>query len=206
MRKSAKSIKNNRVIIFYGINAVGKTTLSQELMCHFEVCELQSTDNLLKIYNYVNPNNPYIGSNSCTAWSVIGDKTNLNILTGFKNYRALITEYICSLAQRAYEEQFTLVIEGVHFDPIVKKRIKQIKISPILLILSNFNVHKKRIIEKSDSRIDVKERLMNNLFIMRQIQDFLTDEAKNNGCSVVDTGLDTVEESLGKILRIVNDI
>src|SRR3989344_1221213 len=174
----ADIFEKNCVIGLYGINSVGKSVLSQKLTEKFKVCELQSTDNLLKMTKYFYPENEYAHCSSCTAWKVRGSKTEVNIIEGFKGYREYVEGLINCLIQRVAAENFTMIFEGIHFNPQCRRNNEGIVVIPVLLTLKNIEKHRQRIIEKSNGRKELEERLLNNMQVSRVIQDFLIPEAK----------------------------
>ena len=199
-----KNEKQNYAIGLYGVNGAGKSVLSKELMACFSVCELQSTDNLLKIYKHLNPKSPYRNLVSYTAWQCFGKKTEKNIAKGFAGYRNLLFDYLDCLIQRVPAEKLTMIFDGIHFDPRLKETNKDVQIVPILLTLKNSEIQRQRIMEKSGGREELEEILLSNIETSRNIQDYLIREAKQRGVFILDTGTDSVVESLNKIINAIN--
>lgn len=197
--------KDNFAIGIYGINSVGKTVQSQMLMKYFPICELQSTDNLIKIYKSLNPHWPYTNSTSFTSWKVIGEKKKENIVNGFISYRDSVEEYINTLIRRIQSEKLTIIFDGIHFSPQSSNKHPDVNIIPILLIIQDESIHRQRIREKAQGRKELEELLLENIHTARKIQDFLISEAKDNNCLFIDTGKDTVEQTLEKIVDIIDD-
>ncbi|KKU91769.1 MAG: 2-phosphoglycerate kinase [Candidatus Jorgensenbacteria bacterium GW2011_GWA1_48_11] len=197
--------KDFYVVGLYGINSAGKTAISRLLMKEIPICEIQSTDNLMKLFKSYHKDPKYVGLSSRTAWKLIGEENETNIIEGFKIYRSIVSSDIDVLINRVPTENFTMIFEGIHFSPKNREADKAVKIIPILLTLQDKEAHKRRIIEKCNGRNELEQRLLDGMKTARLIQEFLIREAKENGTIVVDTSFDIVKQTLNKILKIISD-
>lgn len=195
---------NNCVICIYGINGSGKTSLSQMLIKYFPVCEIQSTDNLRKIFILNNPSHPYSNVTSYTAWQVLGEKNRRNIIEGFKNYRIMIADYTRCIISRAYDEKLSIILEGIHFDPVFTEKSK-ILVIPVLLTISNKRILKKRIIQKSAGRKKLKNKLISHIDEIFSIQKYLVNEARKHGYIILDTSEDPLDTTFNKLINKIGD-
>ncbi len=198
-------IKKNYAVIIYGINSVGKSVQSQLLIKEIAVCELQSTDNLIKIYKHLNPESLYVKETSSSSWKIFGKKNDENIIKGFNGNRNLIMDYIGTLIDRIPNEKLSIIFEGVHFNPEIISNHSNVKVIPILLTLQDENIHRERIIEKAQGRKELEERLLDSIRTSRIIQDFLIKEAQDHNCFIIDTGKDGPKETLSKIKNLFHD-
>ena len=197
--------KENIVLGIYGVNGVGKTVVSQKLLAEIKIGELQSTDNLLPIFRLNNPDEKWSAICSYTAWQMINDRNQANIIAGFRKYRGQLRGYIKSLIDRACADQFSLIIEGIHFEADLN-RTKKIKVIPVLLKIGDRTKHQKRISEKSAGRTDLKNKLKDNFAAIRTIQDFLIKEARSANCLIIDTGRIKAGDVIIKIIDYVQNI
>jgi len=200
-----KNQKENYIIGIYGVNAAGKSVTSKKLSNYFEVCEIQSTDSIMKIYKFTCKDNQIKKLSSRNAWSLFGDKNTENIIKGFKKYRSLIFDHINCLIQRVPTEKFTMILEGVHFDPAILELNPGLKIVPVLLIIQDVNSYKKRIVKKARGRISLQNELLTNVNTAKTIQKFLINEAKKKNILIIDTAENNLRQVIGKIIKKIND-
>jgi len=193
------------VIGLYGVVAVGKTTLAHELTRVINTSEVQSTDNLIALQRSLHPDDLRSAAPSYLAWTIYGDRTPSNVARGFSTYRESIAPFISTLIERAAREQFTLILDGIHFGPGYLGRDGGISIVPLLLVVKDEAAHRSRIHQKCCGRTDLEARLLEHFDTIRIIQTFLIEEAGKAGPCVVETGAATIQQSLHVVRELLCD-
>jgi len=195
----------NKIIGIYGVSAVGKTVLTQHLTRVLTITEVQSTDSLKALYRTFHPEDPMGSMSSYLAWTLVGPQTERNVIKGFLRYRNSVAPLITALMQRAMAEQFTLIFDGIHFSPALPLGGLSIPVVPILLTIDDESAHKRRIHLKASGRTALEQRLMLHFDNIRLIQTYLLNEAKRCHSLVIDTGKETVKQTVQLVTQFLHD-
>lgn len=188
------------VVGLYGVSAVGKTVLSQSLLSGLKTAELISTDHLKWIQRMVEPEGPYVSLSSYTAWRAHGACSLETIKRGLDGYRRTVYPFIDILVDRARDEEFILVIDGIHFSPEVSHR-NDILILPVLLTVMDEDRHRKRLREKAAGRRALWTVINDNFSTVRTIQNILLSEAEREAGLTIDTADTSKRSAIRRILQ-----
>lgn len=193
-------MENKRVIGIYGVFSVGKSFIAHGLSSMFLDYDTVTTDNLLAIARSLDTRDHYLEQSSYLAWRVLGDNSPEKVIEGFKRYRDRLQSFIRIILDRAHKQRVDMILEGIHISPEVFQEYEDLlDQKPFLITIPNKTVHWGRIKEKCKDRPALLRRITPHFDIVRGLQDYLINEAKEYNIPVIDNS-NGKEETLESII------
>ncbi len=139
-------------ILIGGQPGTGKTTLAQNLSRKFNALYL-STDNLKMFARAINSADPFISTDSHSAWEKFGRKTPANIIKGYRAHNQSLEKLLLAVIKQAAAVNKHLIIEGVQVTPAIYRQLTGEKLA-VYLDLPQRKVHTKIFAKKNSARIN----------------------------------------------------
>ena len=155
---------------------------------------------------------PVLHKSSFDAWQALpdnkpGDELEERVVRGFRSQSELLFVSCDAVIQRAMRERVSLVLEGVHVDATLVKRLsveRDVVIVPVMLAVLKKEQLRHRIQGRGGGvPLRRAKRYLQNFDAIWQLQSYLLDEADHHGVSIVTN--DDKEETTREIMRIVVD-
>ena len=200
------------LLLIGGAPGTGKSTIATALASRLDIFRTQSTDMLREIMRMMMPERllPVLHRSSFDAWRVLpeggwqGDRED-QIAKGFRSQSELLTVACEAVVQRAVRERVSLVLEGVHIDPVMMSRLRQaddIIVVPVMLAVIKEDLLRTRIRGRGGAVPHRRaERYLNNFDAIWQLQSHLLSEADKEHIPIVVN--DDKESTVAEILRII---
>lgn len=107
-------MNDKNIIIVMGIPGAGKTTFANKLSIEMAGIPVICTDIVKAVYEKENPK--ILNKVSHNAWQILGERTDENIVEGYKIFSSELFKYSYLLAQKMLETYNTVIIEGLGID------------------------------------------------------------------------------------------
>ncbi len=203
------------LLLIGGTAASGKSTIATEIANRLEIVRTQSTDMLRQVMRMMIPERllPVLHTSSFNAWKSLAavgrDRIGRDklVIEGFLQQANLIEVACQAVIERAVRERASLVLEGVHVLPSLRKKIPadtDALVVPIMLGVLKRNHLIRHIQGRGTSTPQRRsERYMENFEDIWQVQTHILSEADRSGTSIV-VNRDK-ETTIRELLRVVAD-
>jgi 2-phosphoglycerate kinase len=202
------------LILIGGSPGCGKSTIATALASRLDIFRTQSTDMLREVMRVLIPEAllPVLHRSSFDAWRALPDSVGSEsdredlIARGFRSQADLLNVACEAVVQRAVRERVSLVLEGVHMDATVMKRLHgdDVIVVPVMLAVIKQDLLHKRIRGRGGAVPHRRaERYLNNFDAIWQLQSYLLSEADKEQISIVVN--EDKESTVNEILRIIAD-
>jgi 2-phosphoglycerate kinase len=203
------------LLLIGGAPGSGKSTIATALASRLDIFRTQSTDMLREVMRMMIPERllPVLHRSSFEAWRALPDTAWLTvqedrIASGYRNQTDLLTVACEAVVQRAVRERVSMVLEGVHIDPTVVKRLrggKDIIVVPIMLAVLKQELLRNRIRGRGGTVPHRRaERYLKNFQSIWHLQSYMLSEADKEQIPIVVN--ENKEETVAEILRVVSDV
>lgn len=129
-------MKNKLLILIVGIPGSGKTTFANLLSCKMAGIPSINTDIIKAAYASSNPD--IMKKTSHTAWQLLGECTNKNIVSGNNILSREIFKISCEIVGRLFETYNTVIIEGLGID---LESVPNLEVDTVIFYLTNKDKH-----------------------------------------------------------------
>lgn len=202
------------LLLIGGAPGSGKSTIATTLASRLDIFRTQSTDMLREVMRIMMPERllPVLHRSSFEAWRALPDSGERcdhddPIANGYRSQAELLTVSCEAVVQRAVRERVSMVLEGVHIDPMVVKRLREsgeIIVVPIMLGILKQDLLRNRIRGRGGAVPHRRaERYLKNFDAIWQLQSYLLSEADRAQISIVVN--EDKEHTVAEILRIIGD-
>ena len=202
------------LLLIGGAPGCGKSTVATEVASRLDIFRTQSTDMLREVMRMMIPERllPVLYRSSFDAWKALptdeSEKDGEHMVErGYRAQTELLTVPCEAVVQRAVRERVSLVLEGVHVDASLFKRLtaeQDMIVIPVMLAVLRRDQLKNRIQGRGGSVPQRRaKRYLQNFDAIWQLQSYLLDEADRAGVPMVSN--DDKEESIREIMRIIVD-
>jgi 2-phosphoglycerate kinase len=197
------------ILLIGGATGTGKTTIAAEAAHRLGITRLSSTDFIRQTMRafFSVEFMPTIHHSSFKAWEALpeaereeGDPLTRGFLQQTKNVLVGVRASI----ERALEEGWSMVLEGVHLVPgMLPLEIEGALVVQCLLVVYNEEVHASNFFVRDLATEGVRpvEKYLQNLGEIRQVQDFLLKRARKSSVPVIEN--ENVDRTVGAVIELV---
>lgn len=202
------------LLLMGGAPGCGKSTIATEMASRLDIFRTQSTDMLREVMRVMIPERllPVLHKSSFDAWRALPDldlaeQLEGQVEQGYRTQADLLFVSCDAVIQRAVRERVSLVLEGVHVDATLVKRLNVdpgVVIVPVMLAVLKKEQLQNRIQGRGGAVPQRRaKRYLQNFDSIWQLQSYLLDEADRHGVSIVTN--DDKEATVREVMRIVVD-
>jgi 2-phosphoglycerate kinase len=197
------------IVLVGGATGTGKSTIATEIAHRLGITRVTSTDFVRQTMRaFFSPEFvPSVHYSSFEAGEALGPaerEAGDPLLVGFlEQTRYVLTGALASV-ERALEEGWSMVLEGVHLVPgmLPDPRPGTLVVHAVIAIESE-DVHAQHffIRDTASGGVRALDKYLARLGDIRHLQDFIVDEARKTGVPVVQNG--NIEEAIGEVMELV---
>jgi 2-phosphoglycerate kinase len=203
------------LLLIGGAPGSGKSTIATALASQLDIFRTQSTDMLREVMRMMTPERllPVLHRSSFEAWRALpdideslGDQEE-RVARGYRSQSELLTVSCEAVVQRAVRERVSMVLEGVHINSAVVKRLKgddDVVVVPVMLAILKQGALRKRIRGRGGKVPHRRaQRYLENFDAIWTLQSYLLSEADKEQISIVAN--EDRESTVAEILGIIAD-
>jgi 2-phosphoglycerate kinase len=185
------------VLLIGGATGSGKSTIATEIAHRLGIVRTQSTDMLREVMRMMIPERlmPVIHTSSFFAWTTLpvkpGQDEDLDELVaeGFLSQAEALSVPCEAVIQRALRERVSLIIEGVHINPAMVKRLPvggDAIVVPVMLAVLKEKQLRRRLGHRSETVPGrAQEQHLEHFDAIWRMQSFLLSEADRAGIPII---------------------
>jgi 2-phosphoglycerate kinase len=202
------------LLLIGGAPGSGKSTIATALASQLDIFRTQSTDMLREVMRMMMPERllPVLHRSSFDAWRALPDADGScgqedRVITGYRSQTELLTVSCEAVVQRAVRERVSMVLEGVHIDSSLVRRLEcddDVVVVPVMLGILKQGQLRKRIRGRGGKVPQRRsERYLKNFDAIWQLQSFLLAEADKAQIAIVAN--EERDSTVAEILGIIAD-
>ncbi len=197
------------LVLVGGATGTGKSTIATEVAHRLGITRVTSTDFVRQTMRaffapeFV-PSVHYSSFEAGEALPLAEREAGDPLLLGFLDQTRYVLTGVRASIERALEEGWSMVLEGVHLVPgMVPEPSPGALVAHAVIAIDNEDVHSQHffIRDTASSGVRALDKYLRRLGDIRHLQDFIVDEARKTGVPVVQNG--NLEEAIGEVIELV---
>lgn len=197
------------IVLIGGATGTGKTTIAAESAHRLGITRLSSTDFIRQTMRafFSVEFMPTIHHSSFKAWEALPEAEREEgdpLIRGFLQQTKNVLVGVRASIERAIEEGWSMVLEGVHLVPgMLPSEIEGALVVQSLLVVYNEEIHASNFFVRDLATEGVRpvEKYLHSLGEIRQVQDFLLKRARKSGVPVIEN--ENVDRTVGSVIELV---
>ncbi len=197
------------IVLIGGATGTGKTTIAAEVAHRLGISRLSSTDFIRQTMRafFSEEFMPTIHHSSFKAWEALPEAEREEgdpLIRGFLQQTKNVLVGVRASVDRALEEGWSMVLEGVHLVPgMLPLEIEGALVIQCQLAVYNAEVHASNFFVRDLATEGVRpvEKYLHSLGEIRQVQDFLLKRARKSGVPVIEN--ENVDRAVGAVIELV---
>ncbi|MGA9760830.1 MAG: hypothetical protein WBQ14_00185 [Gaiellaceae bacterium] len=197
------------IVLIGGATGTGKTTIAAEVAHRLGITRLSSTDFIRQTIRafFSEEFMPTIHYSSFKAWEALPEAEREEgdpLIRGFLQQTKNVLVGVRASIERALEEGWSMVLEGVHLVPgMLPLEIEGALIIQCQLAVYNEEVHASNFFVRDLATEGVRpvEKYLHSLGEIRQVQDFLLKRARKSSVPVIEN--ENVDRTVGAVIELV---
>jgi 2-phosphoglycerate kinase len=200
------------VILFGGATGTGKSTIATEVAHRLGIQRILATDTVRQIMRMMFSRDllPAIHYSSYEAWrdrAVVGLDDETAVVDAFREQATRVLVGVRAMVERAIQENFSLVVEGVHIVPgllMLEPYEKDAYIVPLVISTLNRENYLDRFpVREKEAQNRTSQRYRKNFDKILQIQDHILEMAEHYETPFVENV--HLDQAVAQILTIITN-
>ena len=197
------------IVLIGGATGTGKTTIAAEVAHRLGITRLSSTDFIRQTMRafFAEEFMPTIHYSSFKAWEALPEAEREEgdpLIRGFLQQTKNVLVGVRASIERALEEGWSMVLEGVHLVPgMLPLEVDGALVVQCQLAVYNEEVHASNFFVRDLATEGVRpvEKYLHSLGEIRQVQDFLLKRARKSSVPVIEN--ENVDRTVGAVIELV---
>jgi 2-phosphoglycerate kinase len=190
------------IVLVGGATGTGKSTVATEIAYRLGITRVTSTDFVRQTMRAF-LSQEFMPSIHYSSFEVPGESGLGGVVEGFVEQTRNVLIGVRALIERALQEGWSLVLEGVHLVPGMLPPVEGAMVVHCVLAIENEQLHESHfwVRDASSDGLRPVQKYLDALGDIRVIQDFILDQARSAAVPVVENG--SIELSIGTVMELV---
>jgi 2-phosphoglycerate kinase len=190
------------IVLVGGATGTGKSTVATEVAYRLGITRVTSTDFVRQTMRAF-LSEEFMPSIHYSSFEVPGDSGLGGVVEGFVEQTRNVLVGVRALIERALQEGWSLVLEGVHLVPGMLPPVEGAMVVHCALAIEDEQLHESHfwVRDASSDGLRPVQKYLDALGDIRVIQDFILDQARSAAVPVVENG--SIELSIGTVMELV---
>jgi len=190
------------IVLVGGATGTGKSTVATEVAYRLGITRVTSTDFVRQTMRAF-LSQEFMPSIHYSSFEVPGESGLGGVVDGFVDQTRNVLIGVRALIERALQEGWSLVLEGVHLVPGMLPPVEGAMVVHCVLAIEAEQLHESHfwVRDASSDGLRPVQKYLDALGDIRMIQDFILDQARSAAVPVVENG--SIELSIGTVMELV---
>jgi 2-phosphoglycerate kinase len=196
------------LVLVGGATGTGKSTVATEVAHRLGITRVTSTDFIRQTMRALFspeflPSVHYSSFEAGEALPAAEKEAGDALLLGFMDQTRHVLVGVQASVDRALEEGWSMVLEGIHLVPGMMRPIQGALVVHVVMAIEDENVHEQHFAIRDAATLGVRphDKYLERLADIRHIQDFILDEADRSDVPVIQNG--SIEQAIGAVIELV---
>jgi 2-phosphoglycerate kinase len=190
------------IVLVGGATGTGKSTVATEVAYRLGITRVTSTDFVRQTMRAF-LSQEFMPSIHYSSFEVPGESGLGGVVEGFVEQTRNVLIGVRALIERALQEGWSLVLEGVHLVPGMLPPVERAMVVHCVLAIEDEQLHESHfwVRDASSDGLRPVQKYLDALGDIRLVQDFILDQARMAAVPVVENG--SIELSIGTVMELV---
>ena len=190
------------IVLVGGATGTGKSTVATEVAYRLGITRVTSTDFVRQTMRAF-LSQEFMPSIHYSSFEVPGEGGLGGVVDGFVEQTRNVLIGVRALIERALQEGWSLVLEGVHLVPGMLPPVEGAMVVHCVLAIEDEQLHESHfwVRDASSDGLRPVQKYLDALGDIRLVQDFILDQARTAAVPVVENG--SIELSIGTVMELV---
>jgi 2-phosphoglycerate kinase len=190
------------IVLVGGATGTGKSTVATEVAYRLGITRVTSTDFVRQTMRAF-LSREFMPSIHYSSFEVPGESGLGGVVEGFVEQTRNVLIGVRALIERALQEGWSLVLEGVHLVPGMLPPVQGAMVVHCVLAIEEEQLHESHfwVRDASSDGLRPVQKYLDSLGDIRVVQDFILDQARSSAVPVVENG--SIELSIGTVMELV---
>jgi 2-phosphoglycerate kinase len=190
------------IVLVGGATGTGKSTVATEVAYRLGITRVTSTDFVRQTMRAF-LSQEFMPSIHYSSFEVPGEKGLGGVVEGFVEQTRNVLIGVRALVERALQEGWSLVLEGVHLVPGMLPPVEGAMVVHCVLAIEDERLHESHfwVRDASSDGLRPVQKYLDALGDIRVVQDYILDQARSAAVPVIENG--SIELSIGTVMELV---
>ena len=190
------------IVLVGGATGTGKSTVATEVAYRLGITRVTSTDFVRQTMRAF-LSHDFMPSIHSSSFEVAGEDGLGGVVEGFVEQTRNVLVGVRALVERAMQEGWSLVLEGVHLVPGMLPPVDEAMVVHCVLAIEDEELHASHfwVRDASSDGLRPVQKYLDAFGDIRLVQDFILEQAHRTGVPVVENG--SIELSIGTVIELV---
>jgi 2-phosphoglycerate kinase len=190
------------IVLVGGATGTGKSTVATEVAYRLGITRVTSTDFVRQTMRAF-LSQEFMPSIHYSSFEVPGEGGLGGVVEGFVEQTRNVLIGVRALIERALQEGWSLVLEGVHLVPGMLPPVEGAMVVHCVLAIEDEQLHESHfwVRDASSDGLRPVQKYLDALGDIRMVQEFILDQARTAAVPVVENG--SIELSIGTVMELV---
>jgi 2-phosphoglycerate kinase len=200
--ESLRDLELPLIVLIGGATGTGKSTVATEVAYRLGITRVTSTDFVRQTMRAF-LSRKLMPSIHYSSFEVPGEDEAGDVVGGFVEQTRNVLVGVRGLIDRALQEGWSLVLEGVHLVPGMLPPVEGAVVVHCVLAIEDEDLHERHfwVRDSHSDGLRPVQKYLDSLGDIRLLQDFIVERARSSGVPVVENA--SMELSIGTVMELV---
>jgi len=190
------------IVLIGGATGTGKSTVATEVAYRLGITRVTSTDFVRQTMRAFLTHD-FMPSIHYSSFEVPPEEMGLGAVEGFVEQTRNVLIGVRGVIDRALQEGWSLVLEGVHLVPGMLPAVEGALVVRCVLAIEDADLHTSHfwVRDAHSEGLRPVQKYLDSIVDIRRLQDFILDQARAYSVPIVENG--SIELSIGTVMELV---